>query len=137
MTLNYYKIIVAYRIVYYNLKKKTIESQDYKMKYFDKRLFALEYTPKRTTNLVSTTVPSSSKYISKSISSSSLSSFSSLTKDVFGKTSKPMFLPKSSSIEDNKELNNDKDNKTETSLVKNETTLSTNDRKRKAEDETE
>ena len=46
-----------------------------------------------------------------------------------------MFLPKSSSIEDNKELNNDKDNKTETSLVKNETTLSTNDRKRKAEDD--
>lgn len=118
-------------------QKKTIESQDYKMKYFDKRLFALEYTPKRTTDLVSTTVPSSSKYISKSISSSSLSSFSSLTKDVFGKHSKPMFLPKSSSIEDNKELNNDKDNKTETSLVKNETTLSTNDRKRKAEDEPE
>ena len=116
-------------------QKKTIESQDYKMKYFDKRLFALEYTPKRTTDLVSTTVPSSSKYISKSISSSSLSSFSSLTKDVFGKQSKPMFLPKSSSIEDNKELNNDKDNKTETSLVKNETTLSTNDRKRKAEDD--
>lgn len=118
-------------------QKKTIESQDYKMKYFDKRLFALEYTPKRTTNLVSTTVPSSSKYISKSISSSSLSSFSSLTKDVFGKHSKPMFLPKSSSIEDNKELNNNKDNKTETSLVENETTLSTNDRKRKAEDEPE
>ena len=54
-----------------------------------------------------------------------------------GKHSKPMFLPKSSSIEDNKELNNDKDNKTETSLVENETTLSTNDRKRKAEDEPE
>lgn len=123
-------------------QKKTIESQDYKMKYFDKRLFALEYTPKRTTNLVSTTVslPSSSKFKSKYSSLSplsSFSSFSSLTKDVFGKTSKPMFLPKSSSIEDNKELNNDKDNKTETSLVENETTLSTNDRKRKAEDETE
>ena len=47
-------------------QKKTIESQDYKMKYFDKRLFALEYTPKRTTDLVSTTVPSSSKSISNS-----------------------------------------------------------------------
>ena len=119
-------------------QKKTTEAQDYKMIYFEKRLCALEYINKRNTNLVSTslTLPSTDKSLSKT-TFSSLSPFSSLTKDVFGKNSKPMFLPKTYSIEDNTELNNDKDkdNKTETSLVESKTTLSTNDRKRKAEDD--
>jgi len=125
--------------IFLQSQKKTIESQDYKMIYFEKRLLALEYINKKYTNLSSNslTLPSSGKSLSNT-TFTSLSSFSSLTKDVFGKKSKPMFLPKSSSIEDNTELNNDKDkdkdNKTETSLVENETTLSTNDRKRKAED---
>ena len=128
-------------------QKKTTEAQEHKSIFFDKRLCALEYINKKSTNLSSNslTLPSSDKSLSNttfsSLSSftslSSLSSFSSLTKDAFGKNSKPMFLPKPSFIEDNKDLNNDndKDNKTETSLVENETTLSTNDRKRKAEDD--
>jgi hypothetical protein len=128
-------------------QKKTTEAQEHKSIFFDKRLCALEYINKKSTNLSSNslTLPSSDKSLSKttfsSLSSSSFSSFSSLTKDAFGKNSKPMFLPKPSSIEDNKDLNNDndndKDNKTETSLVENKTTLSTNDRKRKAEDDVE
>ena len=123
----------------HSLKKNT-EAQDTKYTFINKRLFALEYTTKRSTTLASTSLPLPSKSISKSASASASASsftFSSLTKDVFGINSKPMFVPKTYSIEDNKDLTNDKDkdNKTETSLVENETTLSTNDRKRKAEDD--
>ena len=151
-------------------QKKTIESQEYKLKYFDKRLSTLEIVSSKTNFC---------KVLSSSSPSIPVSSSPSLSNDVFGKDLNLMNIPKkictneskyvntidkstydfgfskyaplNKKNEDNKDLpsknlSSDADAnadsnagnsiKLNTLLVENETTLSINDRKRKAEDET-
>ena len=146
-------------------QKKTIEAQEYKIKYFDKRLSTLEIVSSKTNFC---------KVLSASSPSIPVSSFSSLSNDVFGKDLNLMNIPKkiytneskcvntidkstydfgfskyaplNKKNEDNKDLpsknlSSDADADADTGIklntlyVENKTTLSTNDRKRKAEDD--